>query len=82
MVRYLCSRLTWNTARNAWRMLGEFWKAPVNFEVKCRVFKATAQGPLLAGSCACAAQHGSLAENEILPLESSILCNDEEELGQ
>ena len=65
-------------------MLGEFWKELVNFEFKCNVLKATVQGALLAGSCACAAQHGSLAENEILPLESgpSILCNGEEELGQ
>ena len=70
-------------------MLGEFGKAPVNFEFECKVFKATVQGALLTGFCACAAQHGSLTENEILPLESgedrretSTLCNDEEEVGQ
>ena len=39
-----------------------FWKAPVNFEFECKVFKATVQGALLAGFCVCAAQHGSLTE--------------------
>ena len=48
MVRYHCSRLTWNMAWNAWRMLGEFWKELVNFEFECKVFKATVQGALLA----------------------------------
>ena len=55
-VRYLESRLTWNTpfateratrmtgAWNAWLMLGRFWKAKVDFKFKCNIFKATIQG--------------------------------------
>ena len=56
-VRYLESRLTWNTsfateratgmtgAWNAWPILGRFWKAKVHFKFKCTVFKATIQRP-------------------------------------
>ena len=54
-VRYVGSRLTWNTpfateratrttgAWNAWLMLGQFWKVKVDFKFKCNVFKATIQ---------------------------------------
>ena len=56
-VRYLESRLTWNIsfttgratrmtgAWNAWLMLGQFWKAKVDFKFKCNIFKATIQRP-------------------------------------
>ena len=36
--------------------------APVNFEFECKVFKANVQGALLAGLCACAAQHENFSQ--------------------
>ena len=32
-VRYLCSRLTWNMAWNAWRMLGDFGQSASQFRI-------------------------------------------------
>ena len=32
-VRYLCSRLTWNVAWNAWRMLGDFLESASQFRI-------------------------------------------------
>ena len=50
-------------------MMGQFWKARVNFRLKCNVFKATVQGALLSGLCAFAGQSGSFTENELHQLE-------------
>ena len=48
-----------NAAWNAWHMMGQFWKAKVNFKFQCNVFKATVHGALLSGLCAFAGQNGS-----------------------
>ena len=70
-------------------MLGDFWKAQVEFKFKCNVFTTTIQGALLSSSCAVACQKGSLSETELSSLDACqnrlarrLLCNDEEELGQ
>ena len=50
-------------------MVGQFWKAKVDFKFKCNVFKASIQGALLSGLCAFARPDGSFTENELFPLK-------------
>ena len=72
-VRYLGSRLTWNTAFAGWNashMIGQFGEARVNFKFKCNVSKATVQVALLTGLFAFAGQNGSFTEGDLNQLEA------------
>ena len=58
-------------AWNARHMMGLVWKAQVDSQYKCNVFKATVQGALLSGLCAFARNfYGSCTEDELFPLEA------------
>ena len=72
--RYLGSRLTWNmsfakargtriaAAWNTWRMLGDCWKAPVNFKCQMQCVGGNCAGCVFSGFRAFAGQNGSVTE--------------------
>ena len=73
-----------NTNLDSLERVAHAGSAKVDFKVKCNVFKATIQGALLSGLCACAGQSGSFAENELFPAGTmpEYPCTDEEQLGR
>ena len=58
------------SAWDAWHMMGQFWKAQVDFKFMCNVFNATYQGALLSGLGAFLGQNGSLTQNKLSPLKA------------
>ena len=52
-------------------MMGQLWRAKVNFKFKCNVFMATVQVALLTGLCTFAGQNGSITGGELNQLEAS-----------
>ena len=96
-VRQLCIKLTWdmlvarerNTNWNAWRMLGAFWEAIVNFDFLCDFSMQRYKMCCSLVEALFEGQIGSFTSNELSFLKRDrtdpaplTLCFDEEELGQ